>query len=336
MLNLPEQLQNIVNQVEREQQLTNLQEIYRGTYYTPNHLRNVIFSCTYQNHPAILKVYFDPRDTQEPTSLAAFHLHNRSNILTAPKLFASQQLSANSGWLIMEKLPENAIRFENQMSPEQRTEFLNLFLEYRQNFPTENPNAISLGEHLNSTNYHLFRLAKWFELANHQNNNFYQAHHINLTDPKILTKKLQHSLSLIREVFLERPMIWSHGHFKNHELFKVSNQKYYLIDFAHTKMYPQGYEMAFIIWADYLMSDNWQTLASQAWLDGVIDWLKETTKIAKQLGYPKPQQLMQGALLERTWGTILADVLAAEKPLEEKKRRLHLLYQLVDYLIAEI
>jgi hypothetical protein len=236
----------------------------------------------------------------------------------------------------MEKLPENATRFENQLSPEQRTEFLNLFLEYRQNFPTENPNAISLGEYLNSTNFHLFRLAKWFELANHQNNNFYQNYHQHLTDPKILTKKLQHSLSLIREVFLERPMIWSHGHFKNHELFKVSDQKYYLIDFAHTKMYPQGYELAFIIWADYLMSDNWQSLASQAWLDGVIDWLKETTKIAKQLGYTKPQQLMQGALLERTWGTILADVLAAEKPLEEKKRRLHLLYQLVDYLIAEI
>ncbi|MDP2685194.1 MAG: hypothetical protein Q8P20_09245 [bacterium] len=52
--------------------------IYTGEFYTPDKIRNVIFSGTYKDKPAVLKVYDDPRVTDEPLAQQSFLKFNQS------------------------------------------------------------------------------------------------------------------------------------------------------------------------------------------------------------------------------------------------------------------
>lgn len=63
------------------------EKIYQGEYYSPQDVRNVIYEGSYRAKPAVLKIYNDPRTTDEPLSLASFHKGDRSQILKAPKLY---------------------------------------------------------------------------------------------------------------------------------------------------------------------------------------------------------------------------------------------------------
>lgn len=334
-------LEKISEQAKTQTGATDLQKISQGTYYSPDHLRSIVYSCNYNGQPAILKVYNDPREIHEPTALAAFNKINKSKVLRAPLLYASAEIDAQSGWLLMEQIPSSAQPFERLMDAKTRKEFLKVFLEYRQNFPTACPYEISLPEHLSAANFYLYRINRWFELAGKKDSNHFMQNGQHLYDPKILAAKLQQSMEIIRKVFHDRPMLWSHGHFNNREVFRdpaASRKKrqYYLLDFGSCKNFPQGYEITFIIWVDYIMSENWKNTNPQEWLVGIEDWLKDAFKIARRLKYPAVKKLIYTSLLERTWGTILADVMAAEKPLEEKQARLKLLFSLVDFCLEKL
>lgn len=124
-------------------------------------------------------------------------------------------------------------------------------------------------------------------------------------------------------------MVWCHGHFKPHELFKVSDNLYYLTDFAHSQMHPQGFELAFIIWADWMMCADWK-MDYQNWRAGIKDWIRELKPIADKIGVKGFDELMRSSLTERILGTMLADVCASDRPREEKERRIALLYNLLD------
>jgi len=140
--------------------------IYSGAYYSPNKVRNLVFTGQYKNKPAVLKVYDDPRITQEPVDLQFFNQNNKSAILTAPKLLAHQMLSTKRGWFIMEKLPAGGRFFTSPLKPIGRQEFLKIFLEYRKNFPTKPNRTLYLSEQLPASEYHIFRINRWFQLAN--------------------------------------------------------------------------------------------------------------------------------------------------------------------------
>ena len=46
--------------------------IYQGEYYAAGHTGDIILSGTYNNKPAVLKAYDDPRLSDEPISLKNF------------------------------------------------------------------------------------------------------------------------------------------------------------------------------------------------------------------------------------------------------------------------
>jgi len=319
-----ETLLKITKDATDKLKLTNLKEIYRGHYYTKSNVRNVIFACTYKNETAILKVYNDPRETFEPSGLKAFHKNNKSKIITAPKLFAHQEINKNQGWLLIEKLPPGKF-FAEPMSETEREEFMTIFLEYRKNFPTKPTRELSLIENLPANQFHLFRLNKWLNLASE---NF---------DEKIIEQKKILSLfteisTIINQEFTNRKKIWCHGHFKNKEVYKAQNKKIYLIDFAHNNYYPEGYELAFIPWADYIMSDNFK-LPNKQWEKGFTEWQNLLSFYAKKLKYKNPEKLIIASLLERIIGSILADILASDKTPTEKKSRLNKLIPTAKKLI---
>ncbi len=333
-------------------------EIYQGNYYVLDKIRNLIFDGQYQGKPAVLKIYSDPRLTYEPVVQDGFNEQNKSKILKAPEVYTYEMVSAKKGWLIMEKLSENGYFLKQPLEPKHRKEFLKLYLEYRKNFPNKPTRALTLSENLSAHEFHTFRIERWFQLANDKEAELVMLGEEPILKPAEFIPRFEKGLEIVRQEFKQRKMVWCHGHFKPHEIFKVPNEDiypapikdickassgrrgraisdrcgvYYLTDFAHTKMYSEGYEFGFIIWADWIMSSDWQMKYS-SWKKGIDEWIKELRWAAKELNIKRFSSLIKASLVERILGTILADICATDRPTKEKKKRIALLYQLLDEL----
>jgi len=151
-------------------------------------------------------------------------------------------------------------------------------------------------------------------------------------DPKEFISRYNAVMKTIRQEFAKRKMIWCHGHFKPNEVYQTNDGQYYLVDFARTKKYPEGYELAFILWADYIMVADWNVDYSE-WKKGIDEWLKVLKPLQDELNIKNFDDLMRASLLERTIGTILADITASDIPYEEKITRINLLYKFIDELL---
>ncbi|MDD5031874.1 MAG: hypothetical protein PHR36_02390 [Patescibacteria group bacterium] len=321
-------LEILAKRIEKETGFKIAEKIYQGDYYSRAKIRNIIYAGTYKNKPAVLKIYNDPRETDEPKALLNFNKINKSRKITAPKLYQYKIISPNEGWLIMEKLPAGTKYFKSPLNKKERKEFLDLYLEYRKNFPKIPHRKLSLVETLPAGEYHIFRINRWLHLANSKEGK--EKKTVLKTAEFIPRYKM--AMELIRREFSHRRMSWGHGHFKPKEIFKVSDELYYLTDFAHTKMYPEGYELAFIIWADYMIAGNWK-LPYHKWERGIKDWLEDIKPIARKLKIKRFNSLIRASLIERVMGCILADVVASDRPRIEKIKRINLLYNLFDDLI---
>jgi len=309
------------------------EKIYQGEYYTADKIRNAVFSGVYQNKPAVLKIYDDPRLTDEPISLKSFNKQNKSKILKAPELYNYQIVSLQKGWLIMEKLPEGKF-FQPPLNKSEKKEFLNVYLEYRQNFPTIPFRKLALIENLPANKFHLFRINRWLNLANNREaEEVILKNNLPILIPKQFIPRFKKGCQIIDQEFSERKKIWCHGHFKPKEIFKVKDKNlYYLIDFAHSKMLPEGYELSFMIWADCLLGEDYRKEYSE-WKKGIGEWLAEFKRVNNDfLKIDNFSSLIKASLIERILGTILADVTASDRPREEKEKRISLLYQLFDEL----
>lgn len=296
-----------------------VRKFYEGHYYAKNRPRNAMYTCLYRHQKAVLKVYDDPRETHEGSALEHFLKHNTSALLTAPKLFSFREHSPHHGWLLMEHLPEGGSFFPQPLPENDRAFFLDLFFEYRKHFPKKPPQKVSFVESLRADIFHLYRISRWLELAQLKDSsllNFLNSREF----PSLFTK----ALNALREEFIDCPMIYCHGHFKPHELYRSREGKYYLTDFAHAQMRPVGYELAFIVWADHIMSQDWK-LPYAKWSSGIFEWEELIGRSA----------LLTASLIERILGSILADVIASERPMLEKKTRLTLLMKLLKHYIRQ-
>ena len=253
--------------------------------------------------------------------------------MTAPKLYRSKALSAHSGWMIVEKIPDSYHKYEIPLSKIERDEFLKIFLEYRKNFSLKPGRKLFLTEKLSSDNFYIFRISRWLELAQNKEADRLMNGKRNLLDEDFL-KMLAPALSKIREECKNIKMIRCHGHFKPSEIFTDrARTKYYLTDFAHTAMFPEGYELAFMIWSDYLMADNQWHMPYRHWKKGLDAWIMDVEKIAKELGFNNYKRLIRVSLIERVLGTILADITASDRPEQEKERGISLMTRLLKDLL---
>lgn len=305
-------------------------EIYRGTFYTAEHLRDIIYAGTYQGKSSVFKIYDDPRLTDEPCSLASFNAFNKSKILTAPQVYASHMVTPHAGWMIVEQLPEGGAFFSSPMSTSERAEFLHVYVDYRKNFPTTPTRELELAERVSTAEFAMLRMGKVFISAHEKEAIRAAQGESRILDEQFL-RRYEKGAALLRDELRGRRMVWCHGHFKGHEVYKVSPQKYYLIDFAHTHLYPEGFEFGFMAWADQLM-----TLHEGSRYDdlkaGVYQWMEEFTPIAQQLGWERIEDLLRVSMIERILATILADIMLSDEVEVLKRKKIELLSQLCDEL----
>ena len=310
------------------------EKMYQGTYYTAEYIRDVIYAGTWEGMPAVLKLYNDPRLSDEPLSLESFHQNNQSDLLLAPKLYRFHKDTPKRGWLIMEKLPQDGSFFRSPLSQSEKIAFMDLYMEYRQYFPKLPTRPLTLAEKLPSVEYHRTRIAQWFCLANEKEEERRgKQQDVLLLEEEFLPRYLQ-IMDRISKEFVDRKMIWCHGHFKPQELYRTNVGTVYLTDFAHTKMYPEGYELAFIVWADRLMAADW-CASYDEWKAGIDEWTEIFRAHQRLLGFEAFDRLWRASLLERSIGTVLADITASDKPREEQEGRIAHLYRLIDDLLNE-
>lgn len=311
------------------------EEIYRGHYYTKDHVRNVIFSVIYKKKPAILKIWDDPRHSLEPLSLEAFNKNNKSDSVVAPHLITYDLESPYKGWMIMDPLPSDGAFFSHPLSAEGREEILRVYLEYKKNWPTTPLREPLLWEDIPAVDFHMIRISRWFEVGQSQDAKLVLGGYEPALKSDEFLPRWKKGMAFLRERYADRPMEWSYGHFKGAEVYKTElSKKYYLIDFAHTKMYPVGYEFGFLVWADQFMTMSKET-QYQTWRDAIFGWIDAYAPIAEELGIDDFASLAPAALVERCFGTILADVAGSEMEIDEKRHRINLLYQLMDELTEQ-
>ncbi|MEK7631835.1 MAG: hypothetical protein AAB445_03140 [Patescibacteria group bacterium] len=303
--------------------------LYTARHYGRQY-RNAIYTGTFRGKPAVLKLYDEPQPTDEPRALAAFHRSKRGRTLRAPKLYASGIVSPTRGWLIMENLSGAGHFMHSPLSPVEREEFLRVFVAYRKSFPTKPHRPLTLLEQLPAHEYHTVRISRWLQLA--VDTEISRPLRQQALTGKEFAPLYEAALVFIRQEFKNRKMLWCHGHVKPKEIFRCADGTYALTNFAHTRMYPEGYELAFIIWADWMLPGNWRLPYTQ-WKQPIREWLKLIRPVARQLGYKRVDALLHASMVERTLGAILADVEALDLPYPERRGRLKHLFRLLRELL---
>lgn len=325
-------IESILERIKESYQIENLRPLYQGVYYEQNKVRSAIFECDYRGKSVVLKVVDDIRVMPEISAHQQFLEKNTSKKIKAPEVFDAEQVSPSIAWTLMEKIPDGEV-FDRETIKAKKQEFLDVFLEYKQHFPTEPSRTLTISEHLPANDYHIMRLSRWADLANTKEYTEYSSTGQRLVEPVHCCELFHRSMELLHKHFADRPMVWSKGNFWPKHLVKTGPEEYYIFDFSLTKMYPEGYELGGIVWSQYLMAGHYDG-AFEDWYKGIQEWMTEVEKLAETLKYKHPKDLIRMSMLERTWGTILADVLASDKHEQIKRQMLGHLIKLVEKLIG--
>lgn len=117
--------------------------------------------------------------------------------------------------------------------------------------------------------------------------------------------------SVLRERFPEIPLVFSHGHLTGSDIRKEGGDRYVLLRNIFFSWRPRHYDAAFNLWACPLhIRDNEYSFEKlRAYIE---KWLDVYQQIPVLRGDPDFDRNMYAMLLERTIGSILADLGATE------------------------
>jgi hypothetical protein len=301
------------------------EELQRTTHDLSDRLRNLVVVVEHAGRPAVLKVYDDDVVNVEAESLRDFHESNRSRRLIAPELYRFETTSLTRGWLLMEKLPDDGHFLESPI--EDRERFVELFCEYRRNFPRRPNRPLALAESQDAYRFHSFRTMQALETASTREQQRAFAGEPAVLEHRELLPRLEAAMDRVRAVFKGRELHWGHGHFKPSDLFERPDGRWVITDFGHTKMLPEGYEEALAIWWDQMIMGSPQEY--DVWRADIDDWAKCFLDAEPELD----RDVLSAGLVERAIATVLESLgLEDEMAPDERRHRLDLHYRLIDEL----
>jgi hypothetical protein len=301
------------------------EELQRTTHDLSDRLRNLVVVVEHAGRPAVLKVYDDDVANVEAESLRDFHESNRSRRLIAPELYRFETTSLTRGWLLMEKLPDDGHFLESPI--EDRERFVELFCEYRRNFPRRPNRPLALAESQDAYRFHSFRTMQALETASTREQQRAFAGEPAVLEHRELLPRLEAAMDRVRAVFKGRELHWGHGHFKPSDLFERPDGRWVITDFGHTKMLPEGYEEALAIWWDQMIMGSPQEY--DVWRADIDDWAKCFLDAEPELD----RDVLSAGLVERAIATVLESLgLEDEMAPDERRHRLDLHYRLIDEL----
>ena len=303
------------------------EELRRTTHDLSAELRNLIWDVEQDDRRAVLKVYDDDVVNVEAESLRDFHRSNRSGVLTAPDLYLYEIASLTKGWLLIERLGNDGHFLESPLEEGARERFVELFCEYRRNFPQGPNRPLALAEMQDAYRFHSFRTMQSLEKASTR-----EQQRAFAGDPAVLEQsevlpRLERAMDFIRAAFKERALHWGHGHFKANDVFVHGDGRWTITDFGHTKMLPEGYEEALAIWWDQMVTPV--PGGYGPWRAAIDDWVRRFLDAEPELD----PDLLQASLLERALATVLESIaLADDMAPQDRRARLERQYRLIDEL----
>jgi len=303
-------------------------ELRRTTADVSDRPRNLMLDAEHEGRAAILKLYDEEVITVEAESLQQFHEHNRSPVLGAPELYLHEVVSLTRGWLLVEKLPDDGRFFASPLSRAERERFVDVFVEYRRNFPRAPNRPLALAEMHDAAQFHTFRLMQALEKASTREQQREFAGERPVLDRDAFVERLDRGLDRLRTVLGGRPLHWGHGHVKSPDVYEYpSGDRWALTDFGHTKMLPEGYEPAFTIWWDRMMEAPPARYGE--WRAEIDEWSARFVDRVDDLS----EEIVRASLLERSLATVLEWLaLEDELPGDEREARLGLHERLIDDL----
>lgn len=304
-------------------------ELGEKIYESGDGNRNVIYAGTFKSEPAVLKVYRDHRINDEPRSLERFHEDNRSEVITAPRLYASEIIDHHAGWLVMERL-EGGEFLGSPLDDAGKERFADILAEYHERCQWRPTRPLTLAERLPANEYHRYRISRWLRMAVEADAARQEKEEVPVLDPDEFVPRFTRGLALIDEAFDDAKMTWGHGHLKPKDVY-VKDGKVYLTDFGHAKMHPPGYEPAFAVWSDVLMAEDWSETDYAKFRAKVARWEGLFRERADALGMGDFDTVWRASLAERCLGMLTADIAASGKPSDtERIARRDLVYRLLD------
>jgi hypothetical protein len=317
------------NEIAERHGLRRREELRRTTHDLSDRLRNLIWDVEYEERPAVLKVYDDDVVNVEAESLRAFHESNRSELLTAPELYLFDVVSLTRGWLLIEKLPDEGRFLESPLDAGERPRFVELFCEYRRNFPRRPNRPLALAEAQDAYRFFSYRAMQALETASSREQQRAFDGDRTVLEHDELLPRLEAAMDRVRAVFKGRELHWGHGHFKPSDVFAYGDGRFALTDFGHTKMLPDGFEEAIVIWWDQMVVGAPQSY--DEWRSAIDDWAEQFLAAEPELD---PRQLWAG-VLDRALSNVLETIaLDDEMDAEERRHLLGLHYRLIDDLGA--
>jgi len=311
----------------KQHDLGRAKELHRTTHDLSDRLRNLIWEVEREEGPAILKVYDDDVVNVEAESLRAFHDSNRSRILSAPDLYLSETVSLTKGWLVIEKLGEGGRFLESPLEGSDRDRFIELYCEYRRNFPSGPNRPLALAEAQDAYRFHSFRTMQALETASTREQQRAFAGERPVLEHEELLPRLEAVMDRVRVVFKGRELRWGHGHFKPADVFEYPDDRWAITDFGHTKMLPEGYEESLAIWWDQMIMSPSEEY--ERWRANIEDWVQRFLGAELEL----TRDLMSAGLLERALTTVLESIALEDDIAPEDRRHwLALNYRLIDEL----
>ncbi len=225
--------------------------------------RSLVYGGVYKGQPAVFKIYNKTgrQLVRQPENALEFASGNASSRMHVPELFAYEVESSESGWMIMERVPETAQMFTSPLNDRQRQEFLQAFFEYRSHMSLMSPwpigkidkRYIKDGGSISGAEFHALRITSWKKMAEAADAEYVQQGKDALLT-EVLQEDIQTALGMIETAFANQPLYWCHGHFKPNEIhINSATGNFWITDFGHMALFPRGYEFAFMIWADVLM-----------------------------------------------------------------------------------
>jgi len=305
-------------------------ETWRGRVYTSAKVGTVILSGMWRDRKAILKIQLLPLEHEEAELIKAFTLQNSSRLIRAPEIYVHQafNLKEQFGFMVMEAIEAEPIYEPPFADLKKREAYADFLAEFYAN-AVRRPFLQAREQFEQSTEAFLLkRLDSWI-VGNRM-----------AAKERRLEAKLQERLILQYEELCriygsQIPMTFTHGHLGPNDV-RVEGKKFVLLANAFWSYRPLYYNLGFNVWCELMTLYKLQSFTYEDVKTIVEEWetaYQRIPAVAEDEDFDWRYRLM---ILERCLGSVLMDLVVAERSAEAEARRveqLAVMARLADHLI---
>lgn len=294
-------------------------ELWRGLVYQQKKVGTVIVRGLWQNQPAVLKLQAVKPVIEEAELITRFEKHNQSKRIRAPKVFYFEPWDEARGYglMIMEAISAPTIYKKPRATARERAAFVDFYTEFRTKVVTTS--WLERDEREENTERFLHeQLASWLKI----NASADPSRRLPETEQAALVEAYR---EVIARLAPHTPMVFGHGHLGPDDILVESPGHYVLLANFFWSWRPRRHDLAFNVWVALmaLWKEDQPTLDHANKI--VADWLAAYRDLPMTKADPHFERNFKFMLLERCIGSVLVDLVVAERePLVESKREIQL------------